>query len=65
MQFAFKDKHSTVMCCLAVKEVFDKVKHDKLFELLIERKIPAVVRYVPKTENENCVEWKVFQIIWN
>ncbi len=63
MQFAFKDKHSTVMCCLVVKEVvryyvnnkfdvysccvdaskaFDKAKHDKLFELLIERKIPAL-----------------------
>ncbi len=63
MQFAFKDKHSTVMCSLVVKEVvcyyvtnksdvysccvdatkaFDRVKHDKLFELLIERKIPAL-----------------------
>jgi hypothetical protein len=63
MQFAFKEKHSTVMCSLVVKEViqyylnnksdvysccvdatkaFDRVQHDKLFDLLIARKAPAI-----------------------
>ena len=63
MQFAFKEKHSTVMCSLVVKEVvhyhvnnksdvysccvdatkaFDRVHHDNLFNLLIDRKIPAI-----------------------
>ncbi len=62
MQFAFKEKHGTVMCSLVVKEVvhyyinnksdvyscvdvtkaFDKVRHDKLFERLMETKVPAI-----------------------
>ncbi len=63
IQFAFKNKHSTVMCSLVVKEVmhyyvnnksdvysccvdatkaFDREKHDKLFDLHIGRKIPAL-----------------------
>ena len=64
MQYAFKGKHSTVMCTLVVKEVvryycnqssdvyscyvdatkaFDRVRYDKLFNLLIERGLPPVV----------------------
>ena len=63
MQYAFKKKHSTVMCNLVLKEVlshylnnqsqvyacfidatkaFDRLRHDKLFELLLKRKIPAI-----------------------
>ncbi len=63
MQFAFKERHSTVMCSLVVNEVvhyyinnksdvyscvdvtkaFDSVHHGKLFELLTERKVPAII----------------------
>ena len=63
MQYAFKKKHSTVMCHLVLKEVlshylnnqsqvdacfidatqaFDRLRHDKLFELLLKRKIPEI-----------------------
>ena len=64
MQYAFKSKHGTVMCTLALKEVtryyqrcgsdvyvgmidaskaFDRIRHDKLFLTLIDRKLPAIV----------------------
>ena len=63
LQFAYKEKHGTAMCTLALKEVvkyyldrktdvfacfvdaskaFDKIRHDKLFELLIKRGVSAV-----------------------
>ena len=63
LQFAYKDKHSTVMCSMALKEViqhyitneskvaacfldsckaFDRVRHDKLFHLLMQRPISPV-----------------------
>jgi len=63
LQFSFKEDHSTVNCCLTLKEVikyynnrgsdvyacvldaskaFDRVQHDKLFELLKQRGIPAI-----------------------
>ncbi len=63
MQFAIKDKHSTVMFSVLVKEVvhyfvdhkwevysscvdatksFNRVTHDNLFAMFIERKIPAI-----------------------
>ena len=63
LQFAFKEKHSTVMCTLMLKEIiqyylnhnstvsacfidsskaFDRVRHDKLFMLLMERGMAPV-----------------------
>ena len=63
MQYAYKQKHSTAICSLVVKEVinyylnndsevfsscvdaskaFDRVQHDQLFDILIERKVPAI-----------------------
>ncbi len=64
MQYAFKEKHGTSMCTLALKEVsryyhrnnsdvyiaqvdaskaFDRVRHDMLFKLLIDRGMPPVI----------------------
>ena len=64
MQYAFKPKHSTVLCSLTLKEVinyylnnnsnvyacfvdaskaFDKVRHDMLFEVLLQRGMPEVI----------------------
>ena len=64
LQFAYKERHSTAMCTLALKEVakyytsrrgrvycclldatkaFDRVRFDKLFEILIERNVPACI----------------------
>ena len=63
LQFSFKSKHSTVMCCLSLKEVityyqnrgstvyacfidaskaFDRVRHDRLFQLLKQRGLPPI-----------------------
>ena len=30
------------MCCLDASQAFDKIRHDKLFEILIDRKIPPI-----------------------
>ncbi len=64
MQFAYKSRHSTVMCHNVVKETinyylnrgseiyscmldaskaFDRLRYDKLFELLIKLNFPTIV----------------------
>ena len=85
LQFAYKERHSTAMCTLALKEVakyytsrrgrvycclldatkaFDRVRFDKLFEILIERNVPACIirilidmytRQTVRTVWEGCV----------
>ncbi len=63
MQYAFRKRHSTVMCTLVLKEVinyylnfnsdvytcfidatmaFDYIRYDKLFQILIDRGMPAL-----------------------
>ncbi len=36
------NKYYVYSCCVDATKAFDRVKHDKLFELLIERKIPEL-----------------------
>ena len=85
LQFAYKERHSTAMCTLALKEVakyytsrrgrvycclldatkaFDRVRFDTLFEILIERNVPACIirilidmytRQTVRTVWEGCV----------
>ena len=85
LQFAYKERHSTAMCTLALKEVakyytsrrgrvycclldatkaFDRVRFEKLFEIHIERNVPACIirihidmytRQTVRTVWEGCV----------
>ena len=85
LQFAYKERHSTAICTLALKEAvkyytsrrgrvycclldatkaFNRVRFDKLFEILIERNVPAYIirilidmytRLTVRTVLEGCV----------
>ena len=82
LQFAYKEKLSTSMCTLAMKEIikyymdnntkvysclidaskaFDKVHHDKLFQLMIDRGVSAVdMRLLLDLYERQCIRasWK-------
>ncbi len=42
MHYYVNNKSDVYSCCVDATKAFDMVKHDKMFELLIERKIPAL-----------------------
>ncbi len=43
VRYFVNNKSDVYSCCVDSTKVFDRVKHDKLFDMLIERKIPAIV----------------------
>ncbi len=43
VHYYINNKSDVYSCCLDAAKAFDRVHHDKLFELLIEMKVPAIV----------------------
>ncbi len=42
VRYYVNNKSDVYSCCVDATKAFDRVKHDKLFELLIERTIQAL-----------------------
>jgi hypothetical protein len=58
-------------CCVDATKAFDRVQHDRLFEMLIDRKVSSIALrtltdlYIKTPVDENNMEWRVFRDVSN
>ncbi len=55
------NKSNVCSCCVDATKTFERVRHDKLFERLIERKVPAIVLRALL----NTYQRQTMETVWN